>query len=70
MSPSSPRAVTIRIMIGLVAGSDLSRWQTSKPDSLGIITSSSSTSGPNDPTLASVSAPSIAVAISQSTPAR
>ena len=70
MSPSSPSAVTIKIMIGLVAASDFSRWQTSKPESFGIITSSSSTSGLNAATLSSVSAPSTAVAISHVTSER
>ena len=70
MSPSSPSAVTIRIMIGLVAGSDFSRSQTSKPDSFGIITSSRITWGWNEATLSSVSRPSTAVVISQSSSAR
>jgi hypothetical protein len=66
MSPSSPSAVTIRIMIGLVAGSDFSRWQTSNPESRGIMTSRRITSGPKEATFSSVSAPSTAVAMSQS----
>ena len=70
MSPSSFSAVTIRIMMLLVAGSLLSFLQTSKPLSLGIMMSSRIRCGLNDATLSSVSCPSTATAVSTSSPAR